>query len=225
MASKKTVINQDAVNQDQKNGLSIVGLVSAFEKSFDHCNAQYFGGLIARPVITIAQGAKARAYGWVSVAQVWHEISGEQRAHELNISSEYLNRSFEDVACTLMHEIVHLENLRNGIQDVARGGTRHNKKFSDCADLHGMEGYKGDDFGRVGFRAKLTDETKAELVPALAFLQEAITIVRDEKTDRIKTKKSSVIKYVCPSCGASCRATKEISIMCMDCDETMIRED
>ena len=72
--------------------LSIVGLVKALEKSFDHCNAEYFGGLVDRPVITIAQGAKARAYGWVSVKPVWHEIEGEKQAHELNISSEYLKQ-------------------------------------------------------------------------------------------------------------------------------------
>ena len=121
--------------------LSIVGLVKALEKSFDHCNAAYFGGLVDRPVITIAQGAKARAYGWVSVKPVWHEIEGEKQAHELNISSEYLKREFSEIVTTLMHEIVHLENIRNGVQDVARGGSRHNKKFSDCADAHGMEGY------------------------------------------------------------------------------------
>ena len=210
--------------ENQKSGLSIVGLVGAFEKAFDHCNNVYFENLVARPVITIAQGCKARAYGWVSVAQVWHEIDGEQKAHELNISSEYLERPFDEVVCTLMHEMVHLENLRNEIQDVARGGSRHNKKFADCAGLHGMEGFKDEDFSKVGFRARLTEETKAALIPALDFLHDAITIVRDEASAKIKTKKAGVIKYSCPSCGASCRATKEISILCIDCDEAMIAE-
>ena len=171
--------------QDQKSGLSIVGLVDAFEKAFDHCNMEYFGGLVDRPVVTIAQGAKARAYGWVSVDQVWHEIDGEKKAHELNISSEYLARPFAEVVCTLLHEIVHLENLRNGVQDVARGGSRHNKKFADCAELHGMEGYKDDDFSRVGFKARLTYVTLYNLIPALDFLQEAITIVRDEESAKV----------------------------------------
>jgi hypothetical protein len=123
-----------------------------------------------------------------------------------------------------MHEIVHLENIRNGVQDVARGGTRHNKKFSDCADAHGMEGYKGDDYSKVGYRARLTDQTKSDLIPALDFLQKEITLCRDEAGEKRK-KASKVLKYSCPVCGASCRATKELSIMCMDCDEAMILED
>lgn len=204
--------------------LSIVELVKALEKSFDHCNTAYFGGLVDRPVITIAQGAKARAYGWVSVKPVWHEIEGEKQAHELNISSEYLKREFSEIVTTLMHEIVHLENIRNGVQDVARGGSRHNKKFSDCADAHGMEGYKGDDYSKVGYRARLTEQTKSDLLPALDFLQKEITLCRDEAGEKRK-KASKVLKYSCPVCGSSCRATKEISIMCMDCDEPMILED
>ena len=204
--------------------LSIVELVKALEKSFDHCNAEYFGGLVDRPVITIAQGAKARAYGWVSVKPVWHEIEGEKQAHELNISSEYLKREFAEIVTTLMHEIVHLENIRNGVQDVARGGSRHNKKFAECADSHGMEGYKGDDYSKVGYRARLTDQTKSDLLPALDFLQKEITLCRDEAGEKRK-KASKVLKYSCPVCGASCRATKELSIMCMDCDEAMILED
>lgn len=200
--------------------LSIVGLVKALEKSFDHCNAEYFGGLVDRPVITIAQGAKARAYGWVSVKPVWHDLDGEKKAHELNISSEYLNRDFCEIVTTLMHEIVHLENIRNGVQDVARGGSRHNKKFAECAEAHGMEGYKGEDYSKVGYRARLTEQTKSDLLPALDFLQKEITLCRDEAGEKRK-KTSKVLKYSCPVCGSSCRATKEISIMCMDCDEPM----
>ena len=201
--------------------LSIVGVVSAFEKAFAVCNDKYFSGLVARPVITIAQGAKVRAYGWVSVAPVWHEIQGEKKAHELNISSEYLSRDFLEVVTTLMHEIVHLENLRNGVQDVARSGSRHNKKFADCADAHGMTGYKDEDFSRVGFKAKLTEETAADLILSLAFLKDAITLSRDVNPDKIKGKKSNVLKYACPCCGSSVRATKEIAILCIECDEAM----
>lgn len=209
----------DAVN------LSIVGLVSAFEKAFTVCNEKFFEGLLSRPVITIAQGHKARAMGWVSIAQVWHELSGEARAHELNISSEYLNRAFPDIVCTLMHEMVHLDNLRNGVQDVARGGSRHNKKFVECAENHGMTGYKGNDFSRVGFRVKMTDSTAGELLPVLDFLRDAVTIARDINPEKVKAKKSGVLKYVCPMCGASVRATKEINILCIDCDEPMHKEE
>ena len=35
-------------------------------------------------------------------------------------------------------------------------------------------------------------------------------------------KKSSTRKYVCPNCGQSVRATKEVNILCGDCNEKMI---
>ena len=35
-------------------------------------------------------------------------------------------------------------------------------------------------------------------------------------------KKSSTRKYVCPCCGMSVRATREVRIACMDCGEQMI---
>ena len=208
---------------EQKN-MSLVGLIGAFEKAFDHCNSSFFNSGLKRPVITIQQGAKARAYGWVSVAEVWHEIDGEQTAHELNISAEYLERDFVETVTTLMHEMVHLQNMADGVQDVARAGTRHNAKFASTASNHGMEGYKGEDYDKIGWRVKLTEQTAETLIPALDFLQAEITISRTVDGEKKKAKKSSVIKYVCPICGASCRATKEIFIMCMDCNENMVQE-
>jgi len=35
-------------------------------------------------------------------------------------------------------------------------------------------------------------------------------------------RKSNSRKYVCPCCGNSVRATKEVHIACMDCQQTMI---
>lgn len=36
------------------------------------------------------------------------------------------------------------------------------------------------------------------------------------------TKKSSTRKYICPCCGMSIRATREVNIACLDCDEQMV---
>lgn len=68
----------------------------------------------------------------MTVAKAWHKQNGEQR-HELNIGAGTLDRPIESVVSTLLHEMVHLYNLQNGIQDCSRGGTYHNKKFRDAA--------------------------------------------------------------------------------------------
>jgi DNA-directed RNA polymerase subunit RPC12/RpoP len=36
-------------------------------------------------------------------------------------------------------------------------------------------------------------------------------------------KKTSTRKYVCPKCGNSFRATKDIHVLCMDCNEQFVK--
>ena len=37
--------------------------------------------------------------------------------------------------------------------------------------------------------------------------------------------KSSTRKYICPCCGNSFRATKDINVMCLDCNEQFVKEE
>ena len=214
------------------NAITITKLITALEDSFDYLNTRFYDGELSRPVITIAEGAKVRAYGWFVCKEVWHE--GEKSACELNISSDYLNRNFGDIVNTLMHEMVHCSNYANGVQDCARAGQRHNKKFAEEAEKRGMvwikpeeNDEKGQDYyKKYGYaNVKIKEELKDEILNALNFLKDALTIYRD-KTEKNTRKKavSNVIKYICPCCNASCRATKEINIICADCEEAMIAE-
>ena len=100
------------------------------EKIFRALNADWFGGELEEPIITIQ--STPRAYGHVTVAKIWQR-KGEQR-HELNIGAETLERPIENVVATIMHEAVHLYNLAHGVQDCSRGGSYHNKKFRDEAE-------------------------------------------------------------------------------------------
>lgn len=209
-----------------ETAVSLAPLVKAFEKAFSIVNLTFYNNELESPVITIQQGAKERAYGWVSVAKVWHEEKhGDFR--ELNISSEYLKRDFSDVVTTLMHECVHIKNLQDGVQDTARRGIRHNKNFVETAEKHGLQGYKPDDYDSVGFRVRMTEET-ASLVESGLFddLKASLTMFRDEtkKKQAKRAARSQVFKYVCPCCGNSVRATKMLNIGCFDCNELMIME-
>ena len=105
--------------------------------------------------------------------------------------------------------------------------------FKEAAEAHGMKWnppVEGDeasqaDYKRVGYsRVSLKDEFKEEVYEALSGLREALTIYRDTtcKGKKKSAKKSNVIKYMCPCCGNSVRATKEVLIMCMDCEEKMM---
>lgn len=213
--------------------LSISPIITALEYSFDYLNDRFYDGKLKRPVITMSEGHKARARGWFTCSEVWHTKDGNDHAYELNIASDYLDRSFEEVATTLAHEMIHCYNMMEGIQDCARSGSRHNKKFKEAAEAHGMfwvepsDESSWADYKRVGYaRVVFKEEVKSEVLEAMKSLEEALTMYRDRRQtkDRVKNTgdRKPVIKYMCPCCGNSVRATKEVRIGCIDCGQPML---
>lgn len=136
--------------------------------------------------------------------------------YEINICAEYLNRSFPETCSTLIHEMVHLWNLQQGIQDTSRSGLYHNTRFKKEAEQRGLEVEKGTKYG--WHITKLTPET----LEFIESLNESGFELKRTKAFKKGKGKQSARKYTCPSCGMSIRATKEVRVMCMDCDEAMI---
>lgn len=197
------------------------------EKMFRTINADSFGGVIEEPIITIQ--TTPGAYGHVSVAKVWKR--GEDERHELNIAADWLDRPIEQVVATLIHEMVHLYNLQNGVQDCSRGGTYHNKKFKDEAEKHMIQIDKSDKYGWT-----ITSPTDELLEYILNKGWEDFQMSRGfhfgiggsgggkisggsggVQGGEIKPKGSNSRKYVCPGCGAIVRATRDLEIICKPC--------
>ena len=109
--------------------------------------------------------------------------------------------------------MVHLLNLQNEVQDTSRSGMYHNKKFKKVAEQHGLTVDKDSKYGYC--ITKLNDE-------ASAFVQamngEPFEMYRTKMAKVSVIKGSSSRKYVCPCCGTIVRATKEVRIICSDCD-------
>ena len=215
--------------------MSISPIITALEESFDYLNNRFYEGKLERPVIVIAEGQKARAMGWFTCGKVWHSKDGNTHAYELNIASDYLDRSFEEVATTLAHEMVHCYDEMEGIKDCARSGSRHNKNFKTSAEAHGMvwvaptDEASQADYKKVGYaRVAFKEDVKDEILEALKGLEDALTLYRDKRKagDKVVkgggSGKAGVIKYICPCCGNSVRATKKVMIMCMDCEKVMV---
>lgn len=135
--------------------------------------------------------------------------------YEINICAEHLARPFEQVAETLLHEMVHLYNLQIGVQDTSRGGTYHNKKYKEAAEKHGLTVEKDAKYGWT--KTSLNDEAKA----FVDGMQDKKFELHRKSLSKIpgaaKTKQSSR-KYVCPMCGCIIRATKEVHVICGDCN-------
>lgn len=199
--------------------------------------------------VTIQSKGKRRAYGWCYTVPNWVASDGVTRiAYEINIAAETLGRHLEDTYVTLVHEMVHLYNLQEGIKDTASRSDRHNKKFGATCSLIGLAN-KADDY--LGWTTHCPwSESSDELHELLdAYREEGrpelLQVNRmDEKgviwkpgkgeagvggeegagngESKPKKKKTNQRKYVCPHCGTSVRATKQVRIMCADCMELMI---
>lgn len=194
-------------------------------KVFKYINEEYLENEpIETPTITIQ--STARAYGHCSVRKVWS--NGTDAMHELNISADYLSRPIYEIVATMEHEMTHLLAMQRGIKDVSANGVYHNKKFRNLANE--VFGLQIDHHEKYGWT--ITSPTDETINFCIKYQLEDIVLCRDSdlelgfntptsgnKTMIPKTPRhSSVRKYQCPCCKASCRATKEINIVCGDCN-------
>lgn len=201
------------------------------EKIFRALNADWFGGELEEPIITIQ--STPRAYGHVTVAKTWKRK--DDWRHELNLGAETLDRPIEYVVATMVHEMVHLYNIAHNVQDCSRGGAYHNKKFKAEAERRGLVIEHHDKYGWT-----VTEPGDDLLKYIIEQGWTEIAINRgggiwtppasggskagegSTPADGEKPKKSSTRKLVCPCCGQSVRATKAVNILCGDCMEKMV---
>ena len=193
------------------------------EKIFRAVNARYFDNELEEPIITIQSTPKA--YGHVTVAKAWQRGNGTR--HELNIGAGTLDRPIENVVATLLHECVHLWNLQQGIQDTSRGGQYHNKRFKAMAEQCDLKiSYDP----RIGWSVTEPTDALCEFILEQGWEDirmnriEAYYIPRGTGTGNATGKptgsnpNSHSIKYVCPCCGTIIRATKEVHVLCGECE-------
>lgn len=180
---------------------SLKPVIEKLESLFSKFNEKFYNNELQTPVITVSPDTTKGAYGWCTAWKAW--TVGEQKKiadlstltkedleamkkddgfYEINICAEHLARPFEQVAETLLHEMVHLYNLQIGVQDTSRGGTYHNKKYKEAAEKHGL------------------------------------TVEKDAKSPVRRKPNNQAGKYVCPVCGCIIRATKEVHVICGDCN-------
>lgn len=200
-------------------------------KIFDLLNARYFENALSRPIITIQSTPKA--YGHYTLYDAW-SVDGEKGMREINIGAGTLSRPIESIVSTLLHEMIHYWNDKNGIKDCSRGGTYHNKKFKELAEACELDVQCHPTYGW-----SITSPSEKTLEFCLEHNLTEIRITRNDLSILIPTgtgngngvltppgngarKKSSTRKYACPCCGLSVRATRNVNIACIDCSEQLV---
>ena len=200
------------------------------EYAFDVLNEVYFNQELPPIVITLM--SSPRTNGHYTVGEEWRVES--DRLHEINISAEHLDRPVENVVATLCHELTHFCCALNGIQDTSQYGRYHNKNFKVEAEKRGLKisYHKG-----IGW--SVTEPTQGFIEVLKRYgIEKPLDINRDgsawaaavtgtkgtggDNGMAVKKPKCSTRKYICPCCGNSFRATKQLNVMCMDCMEQFV---
>lgn len=194
------------------NEVSLKPVIDELETLFSKFNKAFFEGKLEKPVITVSPDHTRGAYGWCTGWKAWQDGTKEGGYYEINLCAEYLNRPFEETCGTLLHEMVHLQNLQDNVQDTSRSGSYHNRKFKETAEAHGLTVEKGEKYG--WHKTTLNPQAEA-FVKSLG--KSGFCLVRP-RTNPLKGSRkgggSSSRKYVCPCCGTIIRATKEVHVLC-----------
>ncbi len=187
-------------------------------KLFLAINKQFYGGELETPNILVQSVGKKKWYGYCTTKKVW-DINGEE-TYEIAISSEYLNRSFEEIVSTLMHEMVHLYNLAHGIKDVS-GTQYHNKRFRIEADKRGLV----ITYAKIiGWSVTQLHDTTKEWLSTVEVDKTVFDAVRKTPVG-IKKRAPKTYTYTCPTCGEKVLSKNpDLEIRCEDCQELYERK-
>jgi len=216
--------------------ITIMSAVDELQRMFRKLNEKYFYNELEQPIITIQTDVTSGAYAWITEKPVWSDKT--QKTHrEINITAEHMQRDADLIVSSLLHEMCHLKNINSGIQDTSRAGTYHNKYFKDVAEQCDLIVSKDDKYGYCITKPTpiLSQWVKENCRSGCFRYQRAKTykngapkITKPGENGKEKTtsrSKQSSLKYVCPTCGMTVRATKNLDdkLICADCQTWLIR--
>lgn len=202
--------------------MTVTAEIQKLEGMFDRINERFYQNKLKRPVIQFYQDRTKSAYGWITTSKAWN-LNGQEE-YELNICANTVT-DHEKIVATLMHEMVHLYSMENGVKDVSNNGFYHNKKFKQIAEAHGLvishDGRYGWTITRLNEEGKELAKTLEPINMRYGYPQAESTI--EEEEPKKKEKRSWV--YRCPICGEEIRSRNQDGAYYDECGEKFVRVD
>ena len=194
------------------------------ESLFTAYNAYLFGGKLEQVVITASPRHQHKALAWFTCWRAWQEDGGEGY-YEINLCAEFLNLPFLDICELLLHEMIHLYNQMQNIQDASRSGLYHNNRYRVAAVEHGLCCSRSEKYGWSN--TSLSAQTVAWLQTTYGSNPSPFPLYRDPggvpkkpgkpETESNASRTSGLCELVCPSCGLIVYAPTDANISCDDC--------
>jgi len=146
----------------------------------------------------------------------WEKKDNDKdKRYEITLSGGHLNRTCEEIVCTLLHELVHLHCSLNNIVDTSNNHVYHNKRFKEEAEKHGLIIEKGQ---TVGWSYSTLNEKAKDFVEKLKIDSKTFDYWRNAFSYELEKKKSVAFKYEC-ECGIKLRLTKRHNLICGECNK------
>lgn len=215
----KKVENKETEISDSEAATSLSDVVKTLEILFDKLNTIYFENKLPRAIITIQTTPKA--YGHCSVKKIWKFDSPDLEPHyEINLGAEYINREGSEVACTLLHEMVHLYHNENGIRGTSQGRRYHNKNFKQDCEVRDLEvGYDSAN----GYTYTSPSEAFKNKIQEADFIWNVSFSRFLGKKSGSENNRAKAHKYICPACGQTVKTTADLSLICGVDNEVMTK--
>lgn len=131
---------------------SLKEITDEMERLFNFFNEKFYLSKLERPVLRIHLGKLGRktTESWVSKIRL---NKGNETIYELNFIAELMQRrtkkNIPEIVCALLHEMVHLSNEQNNIQDMAGNGAHLRKTFAVLAKAKGLMIEFKDNYPRI----------------------------------------------------------------------------
>ena len=197
-----------------KKNTTIQDIQYTLENLFNDLSSEYYDNELPPTLITIMKSRHRKELGWATAGEVWHQIENGNSEemisyYEINICADALYLSINDIAEIMLHEMAHIYNAQCHIIDTSRNGTYHNKRFASTAQAHGL----------------ICESTPKNGFAHTELSNQTINFIKSKQYDELNLvrqnhhiRNGNYLRYVCHSCGAIIRSTKEVHVLCLDCN-------
>jgi len=188
----------------------------ALEKLYDYFNEILFERSLPAVMLTVSRGKKFHGF---FAPERWD--SEGNRIHEIALNPETMNRPFNLVCSTLVHEMVHLWQQVYGIKKPRKA--YHNKEWANYMEKIGLipssNGLPGG--ARTGQHMTHYIQIDGPFEKAFNELYEdyylPLKALSHMEPDKKKAKAKNKIKYSCPGCDVNVWGAPDLNIRCNDC--------